>query len=469
MFTPKLSRWIVAVCSTALLTCILPTLAVTTATPAQAASKPTISANHKTVVTGQTVVLSGKIRSKAKHTVKIQVRYAGTRTWHTIKHVTAKKRAWKVTLTMADSRDRSYRAVYKRASKTISVRVDPVVTTKTVSLEFAKTTATDPNWDQCTSQITQIGMNGTRIDTYADGKLISQVVTTAAVNQVTTTGTSSAPCVTGINPTAALPGDQVTISGQTLADTTAVQIGSQAATISASSASTVTVTVPNLDAGSWPVVVTGPAGDLAAGTIKVVAPPKIDSISDTSGPLSGGSTITINGSGLSATTSVTFTVKLPSLEMSANGTLFGPAIPSLKVTVVDDTQLQVLVPAGLGGENVVTVTTPNGTTTTSYTYKLTARSGTDFEQAFLVEINKRRAAGATCYTSKGQAVVKPAVGALTWNGELSDLAMSHAAGRGGPLGRLRRQVRRFQPCDPRHLPVGQLPVRAGVSEVHRLR
>ncbi|HEV2655410.1 MAG TPA: IPT/TIG domain-containing protein, partial [Ktedonobacteraceae bacterium] len=75
--------------------------------------------------------------------------------------------------------------------------------------------------------------------------------------------------------------------------------------------------------------------------------PKVDSISPTSGPEAGGTTVTITGSGFTGATAVSFG--------STAGT---------DVTVVSDTQITVVSPAGSGRVDV-TVTTSAGTSQTS--------------------------------------------------------------------------------------------------------
>ncbi|WP_432014550.1 IPT/TIG domain-containing protein [Streptomyces cucumeris] len=117
---------------------------------------------------------------------------------------------------------------------------------------------------------------------------------------------------------------------------------------------TLTVTTPAGAAGPANVTVTTPGGSgtLPAGYL-YLAVPTITGVSPSSGPLLGGQTVTITGSGFAAGTTTV---------------LFG-LVPGLSVTVVSPTQLTVVTPPGVGTVDV-TVTTLGGTATLpgAYTY-----------------------------------------------------------------------------------------------------
>jgi len=91
-------------------------------------------------------------------------------------------------------------------------------------------------------------------------------------------------------------------------------------------------------------------------TYTYLAAPGPITIDPDSGPETGGNLITVTGSGLAATTAVTF-------EPVPPGTGGGPAF----FDVLDDNTLTVQVPPGAGTAQV-TVTTPGGTSTVPYTY-----------------------------------------------------------------------------------------------------
>ncbi|MFZ0004497.1 MAG: IPT/TIG domain-containing protein [Methanoregula sp.] len=85
-----------------------------------------------------------------------------------------------------------------------------------------------------------------------------------------------------------------------------------------------------------------------ATTLTPLSPPVITGISPSNGPASGGTSVTITGSGLSGATGVSF-----------------GSIPATSFTVVSDTQINATSPAGSAGMVHVTVTTPGGTSATS--------------------------------------------------------------------------------------------------------
>ncbi len=136
-------------------------------------------------------------------------------------------------------------------------------------------------------------------------------------------------------------------------------------------------------------------------------------------PLSGGRNVTIVGSGFTGTTKVTVTPQVPAAHI-ADGT---GALPELLATfsVTDDNTIEVTPPASLGGTNLVRIYTPTKTVVTKLTYARTSRKASTFEKAVLDQVNLRRAKSQTC---NGKSM--PAVRSVAWDGELSDLALSHA-------------------------------------------
>lgn len=151
-------------------------------------------------------------------------------------------------------------------------------------------------------------------------------------------------------------------------------------------------------------------------------PPTIAGVSPASGPLSGGATVTITGTGLAGTTRVTFT-PLVARSDTADGSGILPELAGA-VTVADEA-LRVVPPASLGGPHLVKVYTPTTTLTTSYTYTATPRMPTAFEQQVLAEINRRRAVPQTCHRG-GANNAMPAVEPVALDETLADLALSHS-------------------------------------------
>ncbi len=129
-----------------------------------------------------------------------------------------------------------------------------------------------------------------------------------------------------------------------------MKFGTTAGTITADSATSITVTAP-AGTGTVDVTVTTPSGTSAtspADQFTYVAPslPTVTGLSPTSGPTSGTTSVVITGTNLSGATAVKF------------GTTAGT------VTADSATSITVTAPAGTGTVDV-TVTTPSGTSATS--------------------------------------------------------------------------------------------------------
>ncbi|MFC4494872.1 IPT/TIG domain-containing protein [Streptomyces ovatisporus] len=146
-------------------------------------------------------------------------------------------------------------------------------------------------------------------------------------------------------------GTAVTITGTQLSGTTAVRFGNKLATGVTNVSPTEVTAVSPSGSGSVGVTVTTPGGTSNPVPFYYVGAPFKQTISPTGGSTAGGDTVTINGTGLSSATNVAF---------GANN-----AAP----TVVSDSQLTVVAPAGAAGPVGVTVTTAGGVNNgLSYTY-----------------------------------------------------------------------------------------------------
>ncbi|MFH9355697.1 IPT/TIG domain-containing protein [Kitasatospora sp. NPDC017646] len=144
-------------------------------------------------------------------------------------------------------------------------------------------------------------------------------------------------------------GQTVIITGTNLGGATAVHFGSKLATITANTATSVTVTTPS-GSGAVQVTVTTPGGTSNPLNFYYVGAPFKAALSATSGPLAGGNVITITGTGLSTATAVHF---------GAN-----TATP----TVVSDSAVTVAVPAGAAVGSVGVSVTTEGGTNNGFTY-----------------------------------------------------------------------------------------------------
>ncbi|WP_237736703.1 beta strand repeat-containing protein, partial [Delftia acidovorans] len=122
----------------------------------------------------------------------------------------------------------------------------------------------------------------------------------------------AAPTVTSVSPTAgpAAGGTSVVITGTNLSGATAVTFGGTAATgFTVNSATQITATAPAGSPGTVDVRVTTTGGTSATGAadqFTYVATPTVTSISPTSGPQAGGTTVVLTGTNLGGATAVTF-------------------------------------------------------------------------------------------------------------------------------------------------------------------
>jgi serine/threonine protein kinase len=175
--------------------------------------------------------------------------------------------------------------------------------------------------------------------------------------------TPSSPALTGVSPAngSTAGGTAVTITGTGLAHATGVSFGGAAGTITADSGTQITVTSPP-GKGTVDIVVTTPSGTSAATdadrftyVVPPPPPPAVTGISPTTGPTTGGTPVTITGTGLAHATGVSFN--------GAAGT----------ITSDSGTQITVTSPPGKGTVDI-TVTTSSGTSATTtadrFTYYL---------------------------------------------------------------------------------------------------
>ncbi|MDE1995949.1 MAG: IPT/TIG domain-containing protein, partial [Rhizobiaceae bacterium] len=163
----------------------------------------------------------------------------------------------------------------------------------------------------------------------------------------------AAPMVTSISPTSGptAGGTSVVITGANLTGATSVTFGGTAANFTVNSATSITATAPSKSVGTVDVIVITPGGTSTTSDsdqFTYIAVPTVTSISPTSGPTAGGTSVTITGTGLSGATSVTFG---------------GTAAASF--TVNSATQITATSPAGSAGTVDLRVTTSGGTSATN--------------------------------------------------------------------------------------------------------
>ena len=173
------------------------------------------------------------------------------------------------------------------------------------------------------------------------------------------------PAVTGVTPVAGPTsgGTPVTLTGSGfVAGSTTVSFGGVNATgASCTSTTTCVATSPPGTAGAVDITVLTPGGTSATGPsdrFSYEAVPAVASITPPAGPTSGGTAVTVSGSGFTADSTVAF------------GTT-----PATSLTVTDATTLVAVSPAGTAGPVALTVTSPGGTSppvvADSFTYDAT--------------------------------------------------------------------------------------------------
>jgi prepilin-type N-terminal cleavage/methylation domain-containing protein len=200
------------------------------------------------------------------------------------------------------------------------------------------------------------------------------VVTSAGTSKTTsadqfryiTTKPGDTTLVSGVSPSSgpSSGGTMVTITGSGFTGTTGVSFGGTTATqFSVVSDTQLIAVVPaSSAAGAVDITVTAAAGTSAASPadkytfVDTGKGASVTGVSPSSGPDSGGTSVTITGSGFSSATAVNF-----------GGT------PGTQMKVISDTQITVTAPGGTAGSPVdVTVVTSAGTSVTSgadqYTY-----------------------------------------------------------------------------------------------------
>ncbi|WP_331767693.1 IPT/TIG domain-containing protein [Embleya sp. NBC_00896] len=177
-----------------------------------------------------------------------------------------------------------------------------------------------------------------------------------AVTVTTLSGTSapnifyfyvSAPVVIGVDPAQGpiSGGNTVTLSGTGFTGTSAVKFGTTSATsFTVVSATQITAVVP-AGTGTVQVTVTTPGGTGNDFPYVYVLVPVLSALSPAQGPTSAGNIVTVTGANLTLAGAVRFGVTLAAF------------------TVVSDTGLVAIAPAGPAGSVNVTVETPGGTST----------------------------------------------------------------------------------------------------------
>ena len=223
-----------------------------------------------------------------------------------------------------------------------SVTVGGVACTNVLVVSFTSITCTVP-------ASANAGAANVVVSTTAGGAsntLVGGFTFIGATPTVSSVSASSGPAVGGTN---------VTITGTNLTGASAVTFGGTAATtVTSVSATQVTCTTPAHAAGAVDVVVTATAGTgTGIGAFTYLNAPTVTLASPIQGPATGGTVVTLTGTGFVAGATVTF-----------GGTA------ATGISVVSSTQINCTAPAHAAGAVNIAVTTTGGTGTLNngYTY-----------------------------------------------------------------------------------------------------
>jgi alpha-tubulin suppressor-like RCC1 family protein len=186
------------------------------------------------------------------------------------------------------------------------------------------------------------------------GTIVTSVASGTASNLSLAIASTVAPAVTAVSPNSGpvAGGTTVTVSGTGFTGATAVKFGTVAATsFTVVSDTRITAVTPAQAAAVHGILVTTPGGtsaNSAADYFTYRAAPTVTSITPTGGPVAGGTSVTVTGSGFTGTTAVKF------------GTVVATSF-----TVVSDTQITAVSPAQAAAVHGILVTTPGGTSANS--------------------------------------------------------------------------------------------------------
>ncbi|MFI8854783.1 IPT/TIG domain-containing protein [Streptomyces sp. NPDC053499] len=213
--------------------------------------------------------------------------------------------------------------------------------TGATSVKFGSTPATSFTVNSAT-QITAVTPAGT-----AGGAPVT--VTTAAGTSATGSASTyffyaNPPHLDEAAPTAgpAAGGTTVTLTGADLLNATAVRFGTvPSPSFTVVSSTHITATAPP-GSGYRPVTVVTPGGTSNSVLYAYVDPPTLTGASPASGTTEAGAQVTLSGTNLSHTSKVSFGAVLASF------------------TIISETMISAIVPAGAAGAVPVTVTTPGG-------------------------------------------------------------------------------------------------------------
>ncbi|HEX4186601.1 MAG TPA: IPT/TIG domain-containing protein [Solirubrobacteraceae bacterium] len=215
--------------------------------------------------------------------------------------------------------------------------------------------------------------------------------TSFGADRTFTTTPHDPPTVISLSPTAGITsgGTSVTITGSEFYEVASVRFGSaNAASYTVNSPESITAVSPP-GSGIVDVTVATASGTSALNTgdkFTYVAPPVITHVSPAAGPEGGGTKVTINGSGLSGATAVTFGGNAASFVVNSDSTIVATS------------------PAGVGAVDIAVSKPVGGTTSPTsadrFTYEVAAPP--EYGRCIKVPIGAGRFSSATCTTLGGE-------------------------------------------------------------------
>lgn len=404
------------------------------AAPAQAASVKVTSKITKiadtSITLGESWVVSAKLTPKKnakKAKVYIQTRQGTTGAWVTAKSATTSKSGTLSKVKVSTSkvqpgtvylrvcRNVSSQATYCSAAKKTTVTPK---TKTTVTAKFTTKYIDDPAMLVGTTRVVAAGRDATRTDYYKKGSVYKKT-TTKAVQQVVARGTKPVPPAPSPTPTptqTATPKPTPTVSPTPTP--TATPTTTPPVTPTPTPTATATTTPPVTPTPT-------PTPTVTPTPTPPPAQPTIQSLSSTSGVISGGNIITVTGTGFSTVTAVTFTPVVSEPQTSRITNAEWLIVPAA-FTINSATTMTVTVPAGIGGHAMITVKNPTGTATADYYYSWELASGLTpaaHDTMFIDLLNGYRARGFSCDT--GTETGTP-LSSVAWNPYLADPALAHA-------------------------------------------
>lgn len=212
-------------------------------------------------------------------------------------------------------------------------------------------------------------------------------------------------------------GTAIAINGANLDSVTKVTFGTSPASIRSATPSSLIVVAPAHSPGQVSVNLYQD-DDVAISSVYTYTSTAVSTakILPASGSVSGGTKVTITGSGFAKVTKVLFTPRgRTRFELTGM-----PSIAGSGLSVASDSTLTVSTPQNLAGDADVSVVTASGATVVArYEYNLSSRGASTYESQVLAALNRARSTSQVCGT-----VRFPAVGKLSWNPAVADF--SHA-------------------------------------------